>query len=145
LSVSPALVPQLQLWHLHWLRPVHSERDLHVYMPRCYTSCLKEKLLLSSQQIRSFIPGDRMCCHFPCISTNSTIVGTGGSENVVCVCFCVCVCVCVCLCVCVCVCVCVSVCVCLCVCVCVCVCLCVCVCVCVSVCVCVFLSKLKFK
>jgi len=86
-SVSPALVQQLQLWHWNWLRPVHSVRDLHAY--------LKETLLLLSKHIMSFMTLDIMCCQFPCISTSSTIVGTGGSENVVCVNVCVCECVCV--------------------------------------------------
>jgi len=85
-SVYPALVPQLQLWHLYWLRSIHSVSDLHAYLPRCYTSCLKETLLLLSKHVRSFMSWDRMCWQFPPIRTSSTIVATGGSENVMCLC-----------------------------------------------------------
>lgn len=47
-SFSTALVPQLQVWHLHWGRPWATR--IHMCCRR-YTSCLMETLLLSLNHI----------------------------------------------------------------------------------------------
>jgi hypothetical protein len=50
-SFSTDVIPQLQLWHLHWLMSIQSVGDLHSQVLRCYTSCLTETLLQSLKHI----------------------------------------------------------------------------------------------
>jgi hypothetical protein len=69
LSFYRTFVPQLQLWHIHWLVFVKSVGDYIHKWSRQYTSYLREKPLQPSKHISVWMTSTRMKCEFLYINT----------------------------------------------------------------------------